>query len=920
MESFDFINRDNVDYIESLYQQYLKDPRSLDDKWVSFFTGYNLGHEQTAVSIQSGGDGESAESPREMIKGIYALVHYYREIGHLVAKLDPLGHNRIRHPLLELSEFGLSTQDLDRQVGTGGFRSPTNGTLQDLIAKLRITYCGTSGIEYTHIADKNQTNWLQEKIEPILNQPVYSAAQCRQNLSLLISADEFEKFLHTKYIGKKRFSMEGADSLLLLLHTLVETGASLGTDEIVMGMAHRGRLNVLAHLLRKPYELILSEFEGTSIHQDSEGDGDVKYHLGYSCDHLSMQGHKIHISLSSNPSHLELINPVIEGIIRAKQEYRNDRYYKRVVPILVHGEASFTGQGIVSETLSLSQLEGYKTGGTIHIIINNQLGYTATPNETRFTPYPTDVTKIINAPIFHVNGDDPEASVYAAQLAMEFREKFNADVMIDLVCYRRYGHNEADDPTFTQPLMYEEIVKHLPVSELYARQLTEQNKIAKDEVLDIRKKVRQRLESALQFARELRPRQHISTLEGRWNGITHPNNNWNAETAINLDVLRKIGEKATRVPPNFSIQPKLKRILASRMQMIQGEIPCDWGCAEMLAFGSLLLEGTPVRLVGQDSQRGTFSHRHAVWHEIETGEQYVPLSHIDDHQASFTVLNSMLSESAVLGFEYGISLADPYRLVIWEAQFGDFINGAQAVIDELISSAESKWQRRSGIVLMLPHGYEGQGPDHSSARMERFLQLCAEKNMQVCYPTTPAQYFHVLRRQMHRKFRKPLILFTPKSLLRHKLSTSRIEDFTRDRFHSVITDTEPVSNDPVKSLVFCTGKIYFELLAEQEKQHIHDAVLIRVEQLYPFPQEEIEALLRKYKQVKEVRWVQEEPHNMGAWFFIEPRLRPLLPDSCVLSFIGRSEAASPATGLYQVHMMEQEKIIQGAFETADARR
>ncbi|HXH12956.1 MAG TPA: 2-oxoglutarate dehydrogenase E1 component [Alphaproteobacteria bacterium] len=911
MEALDWLNATNADYLEDLYERYQRDPRSLDAQWRAFFAGFELGYGPAAPALRAT-DGGGGVPPEEFGKGAYALVNAYRALGHYVAKLDPLGHSRDSHPLLEIEEYGFSPDDLGRHVGTGGFLGPTDGTLRDLLDKLRLTYCRSLGIEYMEIADKEQRSWLQHEIEPQLNRPALAAALRRQVLLRLVVSEEFERYLHTRYIGHKRFSLEGAEALLPLLDTVVEEGARHGVEEIVMGMAHRGRLNVLAHVVRKPYEIILSEFEETFVPQEGEGDGDVKYHLGYSRDHSTANGRTVHLSLSANPSHLELVNPVIEGIVYAKQAYLNDAERRRVVPLLIHGEAAFTGQGIVPETLGLSQLQGYCTGGTIHIILNNQIGFTATPEQLRCTLYPTDVAKTIQAPILHVNADDPEAVVQAARLAIGFRQQFKRDVMIDLYCYRRYGHNETDDPTFTQPLMYREIDAHPTVSAIYLQRLMDAGVITADEVEQTKRELRQRLDAAREVARQLRPRQRMSTLRGVWTGLTRPGNDWRAQTAVAIDMLRQVGEGATRVPSGFSLHPKLTRWLEARREMIDGKRPIDWSYAETLALGSLLLEKIPVRLTGQDSERGTFSQRHAVWHDVKTGERYVPLAHLAQDQAPFVILNTMLSELAVLGFEYGVSSADPRRLVLWEAQFGDFANGAQPIIDQFIASAESKWQRMSGLVLLLPHGYEGQGPEHSSARLERFLQLCAEQNLQVCYPTTPAQYFHVLRRQMHRAFRKPLILMTPKSLLRHERCVSALEEFTAGSFRLVLDDATVAASE-VHRLLLCSGKIYFDLLAAREKQGLDGIAIVRVEELYPFPAAELQEVFSRYPQVEELVWVQEEPHNMGAWSFIAPRLHEILPEPWGLSYCGRHEAATPATGLHRAHVREQQAIIDQAL-------
>ncbi len=914
---------ENAEFIDGLYLQYLRDPASVDVEWRAFFKGFEFGfvRSETQAPVAAEATVPVGEVPerrhrQRTDRGVFALVQAYRTLGHFIAKLDPLGHNRESIPLLELSEFGLGEDDLEKGVGNSGFLGDTDGSLKGLLNKLKTTYCRSIGVEYMDIPDKEQRAWLQERIEPCLNNPALDDEEAKRVLLRLIEAEEFEQFLHTRYVGQKRFALEGGESLLPLLHMIVEAGSAQGIDEAVIGMAHRGRLNVLAHLLRKPYEHILSEFEGAADAGRGDTEGDVKYHMGYSYDYVTAAGRKVHLSLSYNPSHLELVDPVIEGIVYAKQAYLRDGEGARVVPILIHGEAAFTGQGIVAETLNLSELEGYGTGGTIHVIINNQLGYTATPKETRFTPYPTDVAKQIQAPVFHVNADDPEAVVQVARVAMEFRQRFKIDVIIDLWCYRRYGHNEADDPTVTQPLMYQQIAKHPSILHLYSFQLIAQNRIAQEEVDEMRGRIKSRLDDAQEIAKRLQMAPRTASFGGVWQGLSWATEDWSAHTAVDAKKLQRIAELATQAPAGFSLHRTVQRIAKARRDMAAGNELLDWGCAEMLAFGSLVMDGVPVRLAGQDSQRGTFAHRHAAWHDIKTGEVYVPLANMSKNQAEFVVLNTMLSELAVLGFEYGISSADPRRLVLWEAQFGDFVNGAQMIIDQFISSAEAKWQRMCGLVLLLPHGSEGMGPEHSSARLERFLQMCAKNNMQVAYPTTPAQLFHILRRQMMRNFRKPLVLMTPKSLLRHKLCTSPLSDLADGAFQTVIDDGEIESVDSVRRLVLCSGKIYYDLLEERRAsaETEQGIALVRVEELYPFPARELAALLARYAKVEQVFWAQEEAQNMGAWTFVRSYLDEIIPEGCELCYIGRDEAASPATGSHHVHQVEQREIVEQALD------
>lgn len=918
MSPLDFFQQGNVEYIEQLHEQFVNDPNSVDPDWALFFAGFEAGYSDSAARVvpapQKAATAVDEDRPHDFREAVQGLVQSYRQLGHLLAKLDPLGTPRPPQPLLELQEFFLSHQDLGRAIAGGGFLGTTDGTLGGLVEQLHATYCGSLGVEYMEIADKRQREWLQERMEPILNRPQLPPDDQRRILSQLVAAESFETFLHTKYLGQKRFSVEGAEALIPLLDAVIESGAALGVEEIVMGMPHRGRLNVLAHTLNKPYEMILTEFEGTVVWQESEGDGDVKYHLGFSHDRTALCGRNIHCSLSYNPSHLELVDPVIQGIVRAKQQHRGDKDHSQVVPILIHGEAAFTGQGIVPETLNLSELKAYRTGGTIHVIVNNQVGFTATAEQTRFTPYPTDVAKMIQAPIFHVNADDPEAVVHAARLAIAFRQEFKVDVFIDLWCYRRRGHNESDDPTYTQPRMYQRIAEHPSVVKLYAGKLQQAGVIDAEEADELAGGVRARLNEAMTLARQRRPQQKIQSLGGLWKGLSRAGSDWSAETTIDDVTLQQISAAYNRFPEGFTPHSKLQRVFDARKAMAAGEKGVDWGCGEMWAIGSLLLEGTPVRLVGQDSERGTFSHRHAVLHDVNSGERYVPLKHIAEGEASFTILNTMLSELAVLGFEYGYSSADPHTLVVWEAQFGDFVNGAQPIIDQFLVSAESKWLRMSGLVLLLPHGYEGQGPEHSSARLERFLQLCGDENIQVCYPTRPAQYFHLLRRQMHRNFRKPLIVMSPKSLLREDRAASSLEEFTQAGFQLVLDDPHQPVHDEARRLIFCSGRVFYPLDAARAERGHDDVAIVRVEQLYPYPAAEIRAILARYRQVREVCWVQEEPRNMGAWNFMESRLRELLPQGCTLSYIGREEAASPATGLHHIHEREEKAILDEAFD------
>jgi len=901
----DFILRTNPDYIEELYRQYQRDPNAVGADWAHFFAGFEFGG--------SGGAPATAAAPAaeaEPISGVLDLIHTYRELGHLVADLNPLGGNLTAHPLLE---FDFSEADLDRTLQCPTFRRQPQATLRELVALLRATYCRTIAVEFMYISDKAQRDWLKERMEPTLNEPSLSAVDRQHIYAKLVAATGFEEFLHTKYVGQKRFSLEGAEVLIPVLDVLIEESGAAGVEEVVMGMPHRGRLNVLANTLGKPYEMILAEFEGSFLPTVVQGDGDVKYHLGYARDHVTRGGRKVHVSLLANPSHLEAVNPVAEGIVRAKQVARRDAAGATVMPLLIHGDAAFSGQGLVIETLSLSELTAYQTGGTIHVIVDNQVGFTARPEDYRFTRFASDVAKVIQAPVFHVNGNDPEAAVQAARLAAQFRHAFHVDVIINIVCYRRHGHNETDDPTFTQPTMYKTIATLPTPRDLYARRLVDRGVFSEAEAQRKRDELRDLLDDALNYARDFMPRQQIFALGGLWKGFSWAGGDWSARTAVSRPRLIEIADAARRVPEGFDAHPRQHKLLDQRAAAVLAGRDLDWATAEMLAFGSLLREGVNVRLAGQDSGRGTFSHRHAVLTDRTTAARHVPLQHLAPEQGWFHVIDTMLSEAAVLGFEYGFSAADPRNLVLWEAQFGDFANGAQVIIDQFICSAESKWQRMSGLVLLLPHGYEGQGPEHSSARPERYLQLCADDNWQVCNLTTPAQYFHALRRQMLRPFRKPLVLMSPKSLLRHKLAVSALDDFAAGAFQPVLPDTLGADPSAVRRVLLCSGKVYYDLAVAREQREIRDVAIVRIEQLYPFPAEDIRAALAPFANAGEVAWVQEEPWNMGAWSFMHQRLVPIIGER-PLRYLGRDEAASPAIGSYKLHQTEQAEIVDRALK------
>jgi 2-oxoglutarate dehydrogenase E1 component len=900
MTSPSFATRGNLDVLEAAYQRWRERPDSVDEHWRLFFEGFELG---------AAGAAPPQPAPASQV-GVDQLIYAYRSLGHLLARLDPLSEPRTSHPLLELSEFGLSEADLDRTFDTSDFVGLPRATLRQLLQALRETYCRTIGVEYMHIQDTHIRRWLQERMEPVRNQPNYTRRQKMRVLMELHFAELFEKFLHTRYLGQKRFSLEGAETLLPLLDWLMEKAADSGVREAVLGMTHRGRLNVLANILQKPYREIFSEFEDNYLPNSIDGDGDVKYHLGFSTDRTSSQGHAIHISLTPNPSHLEAVDPVVEGRSRAKQEKANDRDRVHGLPVLIHGDAAFAGQGLIAETLNLSQLPGYKTGGTVHVIVNNQIGFTTSPSDARSTTYCTDVAKMIEVPIFHVNGEDPEATTFVTQLAVEFRQTFHKDVVIDMYCYRRHGHNEGDEPSFTQPLMYAKIKDRPTLSEVYTEQLILRGDLTVDEEEAIVKDFQEKLQAAQQEVKSGPPqRVGMRGYSGRWRTLSARYSHAPAETAVSFETIQKITAGLSRVPPDFTVHPKIVKQLEARVKELAERKPLDWAFAEALAFGSLLLEGTPVRLSGQDSRRGTFSQRHAVLSDAKTGEPYSPLNYLAPEQARFNAYDSLLSEAAVLGFDFGYSLDAPDALVLWEAQFGDFANGAQVIIDQFIVCSSSKWQRDSGLVMLLPHGYEGQGPEHSSARLERYLQMCAEDNIQVGNLTTPAQYFHVLRRQMKRNFRKPLILMTPKSLLRHKLAVSPVEELTEGRFREVIDDT---AADPakVRRVLLCSGKVYYDLLERRQDLEAGDVALVRVEQLYPFPAQPLERVAARYRKASEWVWVQEESLNMGGWAFMEPRLRALGHPP---KYVGRDASASPATGSRQIHLREQKELVQEAL-------
>ncbi len=873
-----------------------------------------------ATSIAGIGGERTAEIAKEA--AVLQLINAYRVRGHLVADLDPLGSEPHYHPELDPANYGLTIWDLDREFLTGTLGQPLGegsphrvATLREILETVRRTYCGKIGCEYMNIQHPEQKQWLQQRMEPQANSWPIATERRVRILQRLLEAEEFEHFLGARFVGHKRFSLEGAEAAIVILHELLDLAADRGVVETVIGMAHRGRLNVLSNVVGKPITQIFAEFEGYIDPQSTQGSGDVKYHLGAAGAHRSPQGHQLAVAVAPNPSHLEAVDPVVEGIVRPKQDRLGDAERKRVIPILVHGDAAFAGQGVVAETLNLSQLRGYSTGGTIHVIINNQIGFTTGPEEARSSPYSTDVAKTVQAPIFHVNGDDPEAVARVVELAFDYRQEFGKDVVIDMFCYRRHGHNEADDPSYTQPILYRKIRNHPSVATLYSEKLVREGVVSKEWVAERRREFKRRLEEGYRKAQEKEAHYEIQDL-----GKLEPGqvSTYCPRTAVDRGTVERVVNGITQLPPDFHLHPKLRGFLERRRAVLEGA-PMDWATAEALAFGSLVLEGTPVRLSGQDSSRGTFSQRHLALFDYEDGREYIPLQHLAPDQARFEVYDSSLSEYAVLGFEFGYSVGDPLTLVIWEAQFGDFANGAQIMIDQFITCAEQKWGQPSGLVMLLPHGYEGQGPEHSSARIERFLVLTAENNIQVANCTTPAQYFHLLRRQMYggpdrRGVRKPLIIFTPKSLLRHPRCVSSVEALTSGGFQEVLDDADGPPPDRVARLLFCSGKIYYELAAAREEKKAHNIALIRLEQLYPFPSGGIAEILNRYAGADDLVWVQEEPRNMGAWRFVWEQMQPLLAErQRRLRYVGRPASAAPATGSYRRHLQEQAQLIEAAF-------
>ena len=868
-----------------------------------------------------GASGRTAEIAKEA--GVLQLINAYRVRGHLIADLDPLGGEPTNHPELDPVTYGLTIWDLDREFLTGSLSEAIGdhgpkpvATLREILETLRQTYCGKIGCEYMNIQHPEQKRWLQHRMEPQANNWPLDRETRLRILQGLLKAEEFEHFLHARFVGQKRFALEGAEAVIAILDELLERAAGGNVHEVVMGMAHRGRLTILTTVVGKPVAEIFAQFEGELDPASTQGSGDVKYHLGARGVYRAATGREVLVSVSPNPSHLEAVDPVVEGIVRPKQDRLGDKHRERVIPLLIHGDAAFAGQGVVAETLNLSQLDGYCTGGTVHLIINNQIGFTTTPDEARSTPYSTDVARGVQAPIFHVNGDDPEAAIRVAQIAFDYRQQFKKGVVIDMFCYRRHGHNEADDPSYTQPILYRKIKEHPSVGKLYGERLVREGVLTAEEVADMRKGFAQSLAAAYDAAEKTSDRfegQELAAVPSDEIASFCP------RTSVNKATVDRVIRALTQFPENFHLHPKLRGFIERRREAIEKGGPIDWAFGEALAFGTLALEGTPVRLSGQDSGRGTFSQRHLVFVDSENAHKYTPLQHVSPDQARFEVFDSSLSEYAVLGFEFGYSVADPLTLVLWEAQFGDFANGAQTLIDQFISSAESKWGQPSGLVLLLPHGFEGQGPEHSSARIERFLVLCAGNNMQVANCTTPAQYFHLLRRQMYggtdrRGMRKPLVIFTPKSLLRHAKAVSTVAELTSGGFREVLPDGAGIDPEQVTRVVFCSGKIYYDLLAAREARQANHVALVRIEQLYPFAENDANDALLRYPPAAEVVWAQEEPRNMGPWRFMQEQIQPLLaPTSRVLRYVGRQESASPATGSGRRHQEEQAAITDEAM-------
>lgn len=971
-----FMQGHNAEYLEQMYARYASDPNAVDDAWQAFFKA--MGDDEVSVKREAEGPSwarndwppQPADEMTQALTGEWApeaeakgasdkikakaaaqgvsvtddqikravldsiralmIIRAYRIRGHLVADLDPLGMREMTpHPELDPKSYGFAESDMDRPIFIDKVLGLETATMREILSIVKRTYCGTFALQYMHISNPEEAGWLKERIEGLGKEIQFSREGRKAILSKLVEAEGFEKFLHVKYMGTKRFGLDGGESLVPAMEQIIKRGGALGVRDIVIGMPHRGRLSVLANVMMKPYKAIFNEFQGGSFKpEDVDGSGDVKYHLGASSDR-EFDGNSVHLSLTANPSHLEAVNPVVIGKIRAKQDQNNDSERTTAMPILLHGDAAFAGQGVVAECFALSGLRGHKAGGTMHIVVNNQIGFTTAPHFSRSSPYPTDNALVVEAPIFHVNGDDPEAVVHAAKVATEFRQKFRKDVVIDIFCYRRFGHNEGDEPMFTNPVMYKKIKGQKTTLSLYTERLVRDGLIPEGEIEDMKAAFQAHMNEEFEAGKEYRPNK-ADWLDGKWSHLDKQEAKYQrGKTAIAKKTFAEVGKALSTAPEDFPLHKTVGRLLDTKKAMFESGQGIDWATAEAMAFGSLLTEGFPVRLAGQDSTRGTFSQRHSGLVNQQTEERYYPLNNIKPGQAQYEVIDSMLSEYAVLGFEYGYSLAEPNALTLWEAQFGDFANGAQIMFDQFISSGESKWLRMSGLVCLLPHGFEGQGPEHSSARLERFLQMCGQDNWIVANCTTPANYFHILRRQIHRSFRKPLILMTPKSLLRHKMAVSTLAEMAEgSSFHRVLwddaqygnSDTKLAADDKIKRVVLCSGKVYYDLLEERDNRGIDDIYLLRVEQFYPFPAHSMVTELQRFPNADFI-WCQEEPKNQGAWSFIEPNIEWVLTRLDHTNkrpvYVGRNASASPATGLASQHKAEQQALVNEALTIED---
>ncbi len=906
-----YLNPLNTGYIEELAEQYRQNPDAVDPSWRYFFDGLALrGRMDQSLAPQGPREADDLEFELKVLE----LIQAYRELGFLIADVNPLQRGIKNHPLLRLDKFGLSEADLEKICDVGNMLGLGRVTLREIIRTLTEYYCSPASVEYGHIEDPPSRLWIQKRVESnYLTKGLPNEARQRC-LQKLIEAEAFETFLHKRFVGQKRFSVEGNDVIIPMLDYIIDQASQLGADEILIAMAHRGRLNVLANIFQKDLKQMMGEFSGNF--DANVGDGDVKYHMGYSTKTVTPAGKEIHLSLAPNPSHLEAVNSVLMGICRSKQKLKGDKTRTRTLAVMLHGDASFTGQGSVYELLNMSDLAGYTVGGVIHIIVNNQIGFTTMPQESRSTPQATDIAKMLEFPIFHVNADVPDAALRCTSLALQFRYKFKRDVIIDVVGYRRYGHNEADEPSFTQPLMYKAIANHPRVRQIYADKLSEQRVVTPEAVGAALEAYNQKIDEALAESKKTKISPAMHAFGDRWQSLRKPTEKdyfKKSPTPVKLDELRRIGERIAAVPPGFTLHPKIEKLLQDRAAMLRGERGVDWSLAEALAFGSLLCQGHMVRLAGQDSERGTFSQRHCIFHDVETGRKYNAFNFIQEKQADFEVVNSLLSEYAALGFEFGQSLANPGKLTLWEAQFGDFVNSGQVIVDQFLTCSAAKWQRYSGLTLLLPHGYEGQGPEHSSGRLERFLQACAQNNIQVCNLTTPAQYFHLLRRQVLRDFRIPLVVMSPKSLLRHPLCVSELKDFQDVGFQEVLDDPNPALKDKAQRIVLCSGKIFYELLEGRQKAKNPDIPVLRVEQFYPFNEELYTKLLASYPKAVEIVWCQEGPRNMEGWTFMKEHLAPLLGKHQTLIYVGRAAQASPADSYLHLHLREQKRIVAAAL-------